>query len=195
MTEVVLTALAAALALSQPVPQIIRLVRSRSIAGVSGPTTWLGLTINAGWVAFGVARGLYPVAVLSIAYVIGYAVIAVLLARGGNRSGVGSGLAVAAGMVAVAAAFGWTTLGTGLALMVAAQFVPQVAMAWRSTDLTALSTGTYIVCGLDGMVWGGYGLLHREAPLMLYGAVMFTVAVLVLVPKRRWAARTAGLAA
>ena len=195
MTELVLTGLAAALALSQPVPQIVRLLRTRSIAGVSGPTTWLGLTINAGWVAFGVARGLYPVAVLSVAYVVGYAAIAVLLARGGNRAGIGSGVVVAAGMVAVAAAFGWTTLGTGLALMVAAQFVPQVAMAWRSADLTALSTGTYVVCGLDGMVWGGYGLLHREAPLMLYGAVMLSVAVLVLVPKRRWTVRSAGLAA
>lgn len=195
MTELVLTALAAALALSQPVPQIVRLVRTRSIAGVSGPTTWLGLVINGGWVAFGFARGLYPVAVLSVAYVIGYAAIAILLIRGGDRSGIGSGLVVAAGTVGVAATVGWTTLGTILALMVAAQFVPQVSMAWRSSDLTALSAGTYLVCGLDGVVWGGYGILHREVPLMLYGAVMVSVAVLVLVPKRRWAARTASLAA
>ncbi len=49
MPEALLTALAACLALSQPVPQIVRLVRTRSVVGVSGPTTWLGLAINRGW--------------------------------------------------------------------------------------------------------------------------------------------------
>lgn len=191
MTELVLTALAACLALSQPVPQIVRLVRTRSVEGVSGPTTWLGLAINAGWMAFGIARGLLPVAVLSLAYVVGYAAIAVLLVRGGNRSGVGTALAAAAAMVGTTAALGWTVLGTALALTVGVQFVPQVLLAWRGTDLTALAAGTYVVCGLDGIVWGGYGVLRAEMPLVLYGLVMSSVAVLVLVPKRRWTARAA----
>ncbi|WP_436794402.1 PQ-loop domain-containing transporter [Actinospongicola halichondriae] len=195
MTEVLLTVLAACLALSQPVPQIIRLVRTKSVVGVSGPTTWLGLAINAGWMAFGVARGLVPVAVLSFAYVVGYAAIAALLVRGGNRRGTVTALGSAVAMVATATLFGWTVLGTALALTVGAQFVPQVVLAWRSIDLTALSTGTYVVCGLDGVVWGSYGVLTREAPLVLYGIVMSSVAVLVLVPKRRWTLRTAAAAA
>ncbi len=194
MTEALLTALAACLALSQPVPQIVRLVRTRSVVGVSGPTTWLGLAVNAGWMAFGVARGLVPVAVLSFAYVVGYAAIATLLVRGGNRRGIVTALVATGAMAATAAVLGWTVLGTALALTVGAQFVPQVVLAWRSVDLTALSTGTYIVCGLDGVVWGGYGVLTTEAPLVLYGVVMSSVAVLVLVPKRRWALRTAAAA-
>lgn len=195
MTEFVLTALAACLALSQPVPQIVRLVRTRSVQGVSGPTTWLGLTINAGWVAFGVARGLVPVAVLSLAYVVGYATIAGLLVQRGNRSGIGTAVVSTAAIAVTAATFGWTVLGTALALTVAVQFIPQVALAWRGTDLTALAGGTYVVCGLDGIVWGGYGLLHAELPLVLYGLVMVSVAVLVLVPKRRWTAKAAAEAA
>lgn len=195
MTELVLTALAACLALSQPVPQIVRLVRTRSVQGVSGPTTWLGLTINAGWVAFGVARGLVPVAVLSLAYVVGYATIAGLLVQRGNRSGVATAVVSTAAIAATAAAFGWTVLGTALALTVAVQFVPQVALAWRGSDLTALAGGTYVVCGLDGIVWGGYGVLRDELPLVLYGLVMASVAVLVLVPKRRWTAKAAADAA
>lgn len=191
MTELVLTALAACLALSQPVPQIVRLVRTRSVGGVSGPTTWLGLAINAGWVAFGIARGLLPVAVLSLAYVVGYGVIAVLLVRGGTRTGVGTAVAAAVAMVATAAVLGWTVLGTALAVTVGIQFVPQVLLAWRGADLTALAGGTYVVCGLDGLVWGGYGVLRAEAPLVLYGVVMVSVSVLVLVPKRRWTARAA----
>jgi len=170
-------------------------VRTRSVQGVSGPTTWLGLTINAGWVAFGVARGLVPVAVLSLAYVVGYATIAGLLVQRGNRSGVGTAVVSTIAIAATAAVFGWTVLGTALALTVAVQFVPQVSLAWRGNDLTALAGGTYVVCGLDGIVWGGYGLLHAELPLVLYGLVMVSVAVLVLVPKRRWTARAAAEAA
>lgn len=189
MSEAILTAVAAALALSQPVPQIARLLRTRSIAGVSGPTAWLGLAINAGWIAYGIGRGLLSVTVISVAYVTGYLTIVLLLLRGGNRRGIGSGILAGAACVAIAATLGWTVLGTALALSVGVQFVPQVVHAWRSEDLTALSPGTYAVCGLDGIVWGSIGLLHADGPLILYGAIMATVAVLVIVPQRRWAAR------
>lgn len=189
MTEVLLTAVAAALACTQPLPQIIRLVRTRSVAGVSGPAAWLGLAVNAGWVAYGIGRGLVSVTVLSLAYVGGYVAIVALLTRGGNRRGIGAGAVTGAACLAIVASFGWTVLGTALALAVGAQFLPQVVTAWRADDLTALSPGTYVVSGLDGMVWGSIGLLHADGPLVLYGAVMITVAVLVIVPQRRWVAR------
>lgn len=194
MTEALLTAFAAGLALSHPVPQILRFVRTRSIVGVSGPTTWLGLAINVGWVAFGIERGLLPVTVLSLIYVVGHAAIAALLVRGGNRSGIGTAVVATTLMAAIATTSGWTVLGTALAVTVGIQFVPQVRMAWRSDDLTALSGGTYVVCGLDGLVWGVYGVLRAELPLVLYGVVMASVAVLVLVPKRRWRLRTVAAA-
>lgn len=186
MLEVALTGVAMALALSQPVPQIVRLLRSGSVAGVSGPTTWLGLAINAAWVAYGLVRGLLPVAVISIAYVVGYAAITVLLLRGGNRRGPAVAMATSVAFAAVAILGGWVLLGTVLALTVGAQFVPQVTEAWRSDDLTALAPGTYRVCLADGVVWGVYGVAVLDGPLMLYGAVMAAVAVLVLVPHARW---------
>ena len=120
--------------------------------------------------------------------------IAALLWRRGNRRGVGVATGAALACAALAVTAGWTVVGTALALTVGAQFVPQVAMAWRSDDLTALAGGTYLVCAVDGVVWGGFGVLSADGPLVLYGAVMLSVAVLVLVPKRRWA-RNATLAA
>lgn len=185
--ETALTAVAFVLALTQPVPQVVRLVRTRSTAGVSAPTAWLGLVVNLAWSAYGVARGLFPVAVLSIAYVVGYATLAVLLVRGGDRRGTALAATSTVGLVAVVSVAGWPVLGTVLALTVGVQFLPQVVEAWRSTDLTALSAGTYLVCALDGAIWGGYGAVVGDGPLMLYGMVMITVAVLVLVPRQRWA--------
>lgn len=192
--EFVLVAVAVVLAFSQPIPQIVRLVRSGSIAGVSATTTWLGLVINLAWATYGVARDLPSVAVLSLVYVAGYTAVAALLVRGGNRGGAAMGLGAGAAFAVIALLAGWATLGTVLALVVGAQFVPQVLEAWRSTDLTALAPGTYVVSAIDGVIWGAIGLVSKDAPLVLYGVVMVTVAVLVLIPQRRWARRTARLA-
>lgn len=191
MLEVALTAAAVVLALTQPVPQIVRLVRTRSVAGVSAPTAWIGIAGNLAWVAYGIARGLLPVAVLSVAYLIGYVLIAGLLVRGGNRRGVGTGIGFVVAAAVVTVVGGWTLLGTALALTTLVQYSPQVVTAWRSSDLTALSPGMYVVCLLDGLVWGGYGALTGDGPLVLYGVIMVSVAVLVLVPTRRWKAALA----
>ncbi len=186
MLEVALTVAAVALALTQPIPQIARIVRTRSIAGVSGPSAWLGLVINAAWMTYGIGRGLVPVAVLSTAYVVGYGLTAALLVRSGNRRGPISALVAAVALAGVATTAGWAALGTTLALTVGVQFLPQVVEAWRSTDLAGLAPGTYVVCLLDGLVWGGYGMLVVDTALLLYGAVMISVAIAVLVPRLRW---------
>lgn len=194
MIESLLTAAAVVLALTQPLPQIVRVLRVGSVAGVSGATTWLGFAINAGWLAYGAAQGLLPVLVLSLAYVVGYGAIGVLLLRHGNRSGVaGAALAAVAGAAIVVVA-GWTVLGTVLALAVGAQFLPQVVEAWRGHDLSGLAPGTYVVAAIDGLVWGSYGVVVADVPLVLYGIVMLTVAALVLVPCVRWGRRTVGVA-
>lgn len=195
MLEQVVAACAVVVALAHPVPQIVRVLRTRSVAGVSGSTTWLGFTINAAWVSYGVARGLVPVAVLSTAYVAGYAVVGVLLVSRGNRRGIGTGVLAAAGLAALVLVGGWVALGTVLALAVLPQFLPQVAEAWRSDDLTGLAPGTYVIGFVDGVVWGGFGAVAGDRPLMLYGVIMCAVAVAVLVPRYRWAARQRVLAA
>jgi len=187
--EQVVTALAVVLALSHPVPQVVRVLRTRSVAGVSGPTTWIGFVVNVAWVSYGVAGGLVPVAVLSIAYLAGYLAVGVLLVRAGNRRGLGVGALAAATLVGLTAVGGWTALGTVLALAVLPQFLPQVVEAWRADDLTGLAPGTYVLGLLDGVVWGGFGLVAADGPLVLYGVVMCTVAAAVLVPRLRWAAR------
>jgi uncharacterized protein with PQ loop repeat len=187
--EQVVTAFAVVLALTHPVPQVVRVLRTRSVAGVSGPTTWIGFAVNVAWVTYGIARGLIPVAVLSGAYVAGYVVIGALLVRGGNRRGTGVGLLAGLLLVALTLVGGWGLLGTALALVVVPQYLPQVVEAWTGDDLTGLSPGSYVVAVLDGVVWGGFGLVAADAPLVLYGVVMVTVASAVLVGRSRWALR------
>jgi len=184
--ESILTAMALVLAVVQPVPQVLRVVRGGRIAGVSGPTTWLGFALNAGWLAYGAAQGLLPLLVLSAVYAAGYGTIGILLVSRGNRSGIVPAVVVAAFGALLVVAVGWTALGTVLALAVGLQFLPQVVEAWRGTDLSGLAPGTYVVGAVDGVVWGGYGLVVGDVPLVLYGVIMCTVAGLVLLPVRRW---------
>ncbi len=191
MLEQAVTALAVVVALAHPVPQVVRVLRTRSVAGVSGTTTWLGCVVNVAWCTYGIARGLVPVAVLSSAYVVGYVTVAVLLVRRGNRRGIGPGALAAVALVGLVLVGGWGALGTVLALAVIPQFLPQVIEAWTADDLTGLAPGTYLIAVVDGVVWGGFGLVAGDRPLMLYGVVMCSVAVAVLVPRYRWAARQA----
>jgi len=184
------TALAVVLALTHPVPQVVRVLRTRSVAGVSGPTTWIGFVVNVAWVTYGIARGLAPVAVLSGAYVAGYVVVGALLVGRGNRRGIGTGLLAGSVLAALTLAGGWGLLGTALALAVVPQYLPQVVEAWTGDDLTGLSPGTYVVGVLDGVVWGGFGLVAADSPLVLYGVVMVTVASAVLLGRARWVVRT-----
>lgn len=187
MLDVAVTIVAAALALSQPIPQIVRLVRSRSVAGVSAATTWLGVTINATWIAYGAARDLLPIVVVSVIYLAGWLAIAALLVAGGNRRGVPTALAAAVAFAGVGAVAGWAAVGTVLGLVVAVQFIPQIRAAWTTIDLAGLAPGTYVVCLADGIIWGGFGVAVADAPLVLYGVLMAAAAIAVLVPQRRWA--------
>lgn len=184
-----MTAFAVVLALTQPVPQVLRVLRTRSVAGVSGPTTWIGVVVNAAWMIYGIARDLAPVAVLSGAYVLGYVVVAVLLVRAGNRLGLGTGIAAGALLAGATFLGGSALLGTLLALAVLPQFLPQVVEAWTADDLTGLAPGTYVVGLMDGVVWGGFGLVAADRPLVLYGIVMISVASAVLLGRARWAVR------
>lgn len=189
-----MTAFAVVLALTQPVPQVLRVLRTRSVAGVSGPTTWIGVVVNAAWTIYGIARDLAPVAVLSGAYVLGYVVVAVLLVRAGNRLGLGTGVAAGALLAGATLLGGWALLGTLLALAVLPQFLPQVVEAWTADDLTGLAPGTYVLGLVDGVVWGGFGLVAADRPLVLYGVVMISVASAVLLGRARWAVRQPAVA-
>ncbi len=194
MLEPILTAMALVLAIVQPVPQVLRVLRGGRIAGVSGSTTWLGFALNAGWLAYGAAQGLLPLLVLSAVYAMGYGAVGILLVSRGNRSGIGVAAVVAAFGALLVVAAGWTALGTVLALAVGVQFLPQVVEAWRGTDLSGLAPGTYVVAAVDGVVWGGYGLVIGDLPLVVYGVIMCSVAVLVLVPLHRWNRAVAAVA-
>lgn len=194
MIEDVLTAAAVVLALTQPVPQVVRVLRRRTIAGVSASTTWIGFAVNGAWIAYGLSQALLPLVLLSGVYALGYGVVGVLLISHGSRAGLLHGGAAGAIGAAIVAVAGWTALGTVLALAVGVQFLPQVAEAWRSSDLSGLAPGTYVVGIVDGLVWGGYGAVIGDLPLVLYGVVMCSVAVLVLVPCWRWRHRVAAAA-
>ncbi len=65
MTEGVLAVVAVVLAVVQPVPQLVRTIRRGTAAGVAPEVAWLGTLTNGVWLAYGFARGLPAVVVVS----------------------------------------------------------------------------------------------------------------------------------
>lgn len=186
MVESAALIVALGLALAQPVPQVLRLRRTGHTDGISPTAMWLGVGINLIWIGYCVARDLPAVAAVSAVYLAGYGAIVALLVAHGRRRGVRYAVAAVAAAGALQLAGGWGLVGTALGLAVGIQYLPQVVAAWRSPSLAGLAPGMYLVTLLDGAVWGLFGLLEDDRPLVLYGAIMLTVSVAVLAAWLRW---------
>lgn len=180
MTEGVLAVVAVVLAVVQPVPQLVRTIRRGTAAGVAPEVAWLGTLTNGVWLAYGFARGLPAVVVVSAVYLAGWLAVAAVVAAA-RRTGRPSVPVAAAAVLAGAGWWGgWEGAGTVLAVITAGQHLPQVVRAWREADIGGLAPGTYTVVAVDGLVWGAYGVVVADGPLVLYGVATVATAGAVL---------------
>ncbi|MDE0666325.1 MAG: PQ-loop domain-containing transporter, partial [Acidimicrobiaceae bacterium] len=109
---------ATAVTFVQILPQIVRLIRTGHVEGVSPAWAAGGATINLGWLAY-VIEGRFWVTIPSIIVAIVSFVLALfLLYRNGAsiRAGLLMSGAIALGCVVIQQAAGWTVLGTVLGL-------------------------------------------------------------------------------
>ena len=175
--------------LVQIVPQIVRLIRTGHIEGVSPAWAAGGATINLGWLAY-VIEGRFWVTIPSIIVAIASFVLALyLLYRNGAdiRAGLLMSGAIAVASVVIQQAAGWTVLGTVLGLSNGLYLGPSVVAAWRSHAPVGVSPWTWMLTVLEGLKWGFYGVLVEAVPIMVYGSTAILLALLVLL--RLWVAR------
>ncbi len=180
---------ATAVTFVQILPQIVRLIRTRRIEGVSPAWAAGGATINLGWLAY-VIEGRFWVTIPSIIVAIVSFVLALyLLYRNGAdiRAGLLMSGAIAVASVAIQQAAGWTVLGTVLGLSNGLYLGPSVVAAWRSHAPVGVSPWTWGLTVLEGVKWGFYGVLVEAVPIMVYGSTAILLALLVLL--RLWMTR------
>lgn len=176
---------ATVLAIVSLIPQARRLLLTRDASGVSITWTAIGTVTNAGWFVYVSTEGLWasaPATVISSGF---YAWLFLLLARLGTPWPVAArlGAAWAVVLVVMTAATSLAVLGAVLGLAYAIQVGPSVFTAYRTWAPTGVAPGTWLLMLLQVVLWGVYGIAHRDVPIMIYGVTGITAAVLMLA---RW---------
>jgi uncharacterized protein with PQ loop repeat len=173
---------AAFLAVPQFLPQLARVRRAGTTAGVSW--SWAALTSvnNAAWMGYFALSGFWTALVPAVSATVLSGQLAVVLAR---RGGIPKRPLVVASAWAVllltaAVAFGRTGLGSVLAVAFALQVTPSVWTVYRSPDTAGVSRATWLLILGELLCWGVFGIHEADPRLIVLGATGVLASLLVL---------------
>ena len=171
------------------VPQIVRLMRTGRVEGVSAAWASVAVTLNFGWMAYVIAEEFWITIPSILVAIVSFGSALYLMYRNGAdvRPGALMSAAVAVASVGIQLAAGWTVLGTVLALSNGLYLGPSVVTAWRSHAPVGVSPLTWALAVLEGLLWGFYGALVASGPIIVFGATEAGLSALVLL--RLWVAR------
>lgn len=166
------------------VPQTISLVRSGDSAGVSPTWAAFGVVTNLAWVAYLVDAGL-PMAtaapaIATVCYLLVLKSLALLTTSFWWSA---TGLAYLVAVVAVGGMGGIAALGMVLLVAPALQLAPQVVSVIREPLPSGPSPTTWILAVLEALIWGAYGLIAGDIPLVGY-AIVTTIGSMVVLVRR-----------
>lgn len=178
------------------IPQTVKLIRTRDTEGVSATWPALGFVVNLGWFIYMVAQRLWVATPAPFVTFLSYLVVLWALRRAGRRlrQGVLRAAVWGAVLVAIGIVAGWNTLGVALGLSIGVQLSPSVWSAYRTTDPSGVSSGTWWIGLAEALLWGYFGVFNRDAGIMTFGAVASVASTLMLVryySTRRHPARVA----
>lgn len=171
------------------VPQIVRLIRTGRVEGVSSAWAAVALVLNFGWMAYVIAEELWITIPSILVAIVSFGTALYLMYRNGAdvRPGVLMSAAVGVASVGIQLVAGWTVLGTVLALSNGLYLGPSVFAAWRSHIPVGVSPLTWALAVCEGLLWGFYGVVVAAGPIIVFGATEAGLAALVLL--RLWVAR------
>jgi hypothetical protein len=173
---------AAAFAVPQFVPQILKLRATHDTAGVSW--SWAALTSlnNAAWIAYFTLARYWTALIPSSSATFLAGVLAVMLTRRGQarpRQAVVIGTWAAMLITAFAVA-GRTGLGTLLTAAFILQAAPSVWTAYRTAHPTGVSPGTWLLILGELSCWLIFGLHKSDPRLITLGTTGVIISVLML---------------
>ena len=187
---------AAAFAIPQFVPQILKLRRTDDTAGVSW--SWAALTSvnNAAWFAYFALSAYWAALLPSSSATLLAGALATMLARRGKATArpavlVGAWAALLAAAFAVAGRAG---LGTLLTAAFVLQVAPSIGTAYRTARPTGISRGTWLLILGELACWATFGLYRSDPRLIVLGFSGAAASLLMLARIRRTTADHDGVA-
>jgi len=173
---------AAALAIPQFLPQIIKVRTTGDAAGVSW--LWAALTSinNAAWFGYFVLSRLWGGLIPALSAVLLAAALAMLPAcrRAATRK---AGVLITVWSAVLITAFvvaGRIGLGTLLTAAFAIQVAPSIWTAYRTAHPTGISRGTWLLIGGELSCWAIYGVHESDPRLMTLGTLGVVASILML---------------
>ena len=174
---------AACLAVPQFLPQLARVRRAGTTAGVSW--SWAALTSvnNAAWLGYFALSGFWTALVPAISATVLSGWLAVVLARRGGgvpRRPMALASVWAVVLLTAAAVFGRAGLGSVLTVAFALQVTPSVWTVYRSRNTVGVSRGTWLLIFGELLCWGVFGIHEADPRLIVLGATGVVASLLVL---------------
>ena len=187
---IISAAVATVLAAVQLIPQLVKLRRVGSSAGISPTWALLGASINGGWVLYRWSQELWLSIPSPAMAAVLYATTLVMVSRLEPRLRPSKFAAVALGgsLAGAAAAGGWLAMGVVLALSSAFQAVPLLWTAFRSAHPNAIAPQVWLIGLTQALLWGHYGWWQADVPLIVY-AVTSSLASVAMLARYAYAGR------
>jgi uncharacterized protein with PQ loop repeat len=165
-------------------PQARRLARTRTTDGVS--PTWVGvsLALNAWWLAYGLAAGVWALVPVSLISFLLYLSMAVVFVGSVGRPSVRPLLVGALGLGMIPLPFlvigGWATAGLAVGFCYGVQLLPAVVAVLRSDALDGVSAATWVIAWVESMLWLVYGVAIVDLALVAAGVVGVAMSSVIL---------------
>jgi uncharacterized protein with PQ loop repeat len=156
------------LGLVRAMPQLVRLLRAQEAFGVSVDTAATSAICSFGWVAYGVLTDQFYFSLASGLTGLTFALIALFALRFGRQvkefkvAPIWFSVLFLAGVVA-----GKNGLGLVLAISVLVANIPQLWLAYKESNLTDLSLGTWAISTIEGLIWLTYALLRQDIAIIV----------------------------
>jgi uncharacterized protein with PQ loop repeat len=149
-------------------PQLVRLLRAQEAFGVSVDTATTSAICSFSWVAYGVLTDQFYFSLASGLTGLIFALIALFALRFGRQvkefkvAPIWLAVLLLAGVVA-----GKNGLGLVLAISVLVANIPQLWLAYKESNLTDLSLGTWSISTIEGLIWLTYSLLRQDIAIIV----------------------------
>ena len=178
---------AAAFAIPQFLPQLLKLRRTDDTAGVSWPWATLTSVNNAAWLAYFALSAYWTALMPSASATLLAGALATMLARRGQARArpavlIGAWVALLAAAFAVAGRGG---LGALLTAAFVLQVTPSVWTAYRTARPTGISQGTWLLILGELACWTTFGIHKSDPRLIILGLTGVAASLLMLARIRR----------
>jgi uncharacterized protein with PQ loop repeat len=164
----ILGTLGTTLGLVRAMPQLVRILRAREAFGVSVDTAATSAICSFSWVVYGVLTDQFYFSLASSLTGLIFALITLFALRFGHQvkevkvAPVWFTVLLLAGVVA-----GKNGLGLVLAISVLVANIPQLWLAYKESNLTDLSLGTWSISTIEGLIWLTYSLLRLDMAIIV----------------------------